>query len=115
MNWTSFLLTLTLAYLAYYGLNLLYDMFMSRRSPKSESDGDTLFFEEHVQPEIIEYTEEPVPDPEPENVEPPQSSTSTGTAQGISGNILSTGAVGLAELFNLAKNNLIEHTGTIPY
>jgi hypothetical protein len=34
MNWTNFLLTLTLVYLAYYGFNLLYDLLMKRKPPK---------------------------------------------------------------------------------
>ena len=33
----------------------------------------------------------------------------------LSGPVRSTGAVGLRELFNLAKDNLIEYTGDISY
>src|SRR5690606_5546069 len=115
MNWTSFLLTLTLVYLAYYGLNLLYDLLMSRRPPASDSKGDTLFFEKDIRPEIIEYIEQPTVKPEPTDAEPTEPIAPKVHPVGIHGNVISTGAVGIKDLFNLAKNNLIEHTGAIPY
>lgn len=115
MNWTSFLLTLTLIYLAYYGLNLLYDLLMSRKSPASDSKGDTLFFEEDIQPEIIEYIEQPTVEPELATDEPSEPITPKVAPVGIPGNVISTGAVGIKDLFNLAKSNLIEHTSAIPY
>ena len=62
MNWTSFLITLALAYMAYYGLNLLFDLLISRKPPKTDSTGDVLFFDEDIRPEIIVPAE--VPDPQ---------------------------------------------------
>jgi hypothetical protein len=70
MNWTNFLLILTLSYLSYYGLNLLYDLFMSRKSSSPTGKDDTLFFEEDIQPQIITYTPGPVADQAVEENEP---------------------------------------------
>lgn len=117
MNWTSFLFTLALVYLAYYGLNLLYDMLRTRRPPKTDSTGDVLFFDEDVRPEIIVPPEEPAPqaDADPETPHIPQATDMPDEPRGLSGTIRSTGAVGLRELFHLAKDNLIEYTGDISY
>lgn len=124
MNWTSFLVTLALAYLAYYGLNLLFDLLISRKPPKADSPGDVLFFDEHVRPEIIVPAEVPSPQAETEPdvaAQPEMASAAQPTetldeppAQ-LSGPIRSTGAVGIKELFNLAKDSLIEYTGEISY
>lgn len=120
MNWTSFLLTLALAYLAYYGLNLLFDLLIARKPPVSEDDGEVLFFEEHTEPQLIDYQEEPepvaLPEPEPEPHDAPQPLPRKNSQQDIASAIIhATGAVGLKQLFNLAKDDLIEHTRTIPY
>ncbi|WP_262246529.1 hypothetical protein [Parapedobacter soli] len=120
MNWTSFLLTLALIYLAYYGLNLLYDLFTTRRPPGTEKAGNVLFFDEDVRPQIIEPADDPLPESGAEPTQPAQDEADvTPLAErppiGLSGPILSTGAVGLKELFNLAKDNLIEHTRAISY
>lgn len=124
MNWTSFLITLALAYMAYYGLNLLFDLLISRKPPKTDSTGDVLFFDEDVRPEIIVPAE--VPDPQTDKAtvtavqdETPEMPQTSGTMDEptpqLSGPVRSTGAVGLRELFNLAKDNLIEYTGDISY
>jgi len=124
MNWTSFLITLALAYMAYYGLNLLFDLLISRKPPKTDSTGDVLFFDEDVRPEIIVPAE--VPDPQTDKAtvtavqdETPEVPQTSGTMDELrpqlSGPLRSTGAVGLRELFNLAKDNLIEYTGDISY
>lgn len=124
MNWTSFLVTLALAYMAYYGLNLLFDLLISRKPPKADNPGDVLFFDEDVKPEIIVPTEQPSPQAVTEQVtvvqpEMPSAPQATETRNEpppqLSGSIRSTGAVGLKELFNLAKDNLIEYTGEISY
>ncbi len=115
MNWTNFLLILTLSYLFYYGLNLLYDLFMNRKPYSSPGKDDTLFFEEDIQPQIITYTPSPAADQAEEEIEPIVATVLPKTSRNISGNVFSNGAVSLKELFNLAKNNLIEHTSTIPY
>lgn len=115
MNWTNFFLILTLSYLSYYGLNLLYDLFMGRKPSSSPGKDDTLFFEEDIQPQIITYTPGPAADQAVEENEPIAATILPKTSRSIAGNVFSTGAVSLKELFNLAKNNLIEHTSTIPY
>ncbi|MEN5057142.1 hypothetical protein [Sphingobacterium kitahiroshimense] len=118
MNWTTFLLTLTLAYAAYYGFNLLFDLLHARRPPASNDSDEVLFFEEHTEPQLIDYQEEPeaITLREPEAQEVPQPPTRKNGPQEIASSIIhATGAVGLKQLFNLAKEDLIEHTRAIPY
>lgn len=121
MNWTNFLLTLTLLYLSYYGLNLLYDLFKARKPPKDDSAGEVLFFDEDVKPQLILPKEEQPEDLDnsAEGMEVESIPKVTVEADGqiipSSNLIQSTGAVGLKELFNLAKDNLIEFTGAISY
>ncbi|OYD43624.1 hypothetical protein CHT99_01225 [Sphingobacterium cellulitidis] len=109
--------------MAYYGLNLLFDLLISRKPPKAYSPGDVLFFDEDVRPEIIVPAEAPIPEPaetatalQPGTPQAPQATeTADEPPPQLSGPIRSTGAVGLKELFNLAKDNLIEYTGEIFY
>lgn len=118
MNWTTFLLTLTLAYAAYYGLNLLFDLLITRKPPASQDNDEILFFEEHTEPQLIDYQEEPesVDPPEPEPREVPKLSVEKNGQQNIASAIIhATGAIGLKQLFTLAKDDLIEHTRAIPY
>ncbi|WP_262245824.1 hypothetical protein [Parapedobacter soli] len=121
MNWTTFLITLTLAYLAYYGLNLLYDLLVARKLPKADSADEVLYFDEDATPQIIEPSDTPAPDigpataPQSESPEPEPSAAPPAPPQGLSGKLWSTGAVGIKELFGLAKDNLVEYTGDISY
>src|SRR5690606_810842 len=130
MNWTTFLIALALCYLAYYGLNLLYDLLMSRRQPPEASPGELLFFarDDRPQPIVPDGTgnglspddameaDEPVTLPPRETDTPPNSPLLPPAARsGISGPIRSTGAVGLRERFGMAKENLFEYTGGITY
>jgi hypothetical protein len=115
MNWTNFLVFLTLAYLTYYGLNLLYDLLMGRKPSSPKMKDDTLIFEEDIQPEIITYTPNDIPERTVPQDEPIASIILPKTSKGTTGNVFSTGAIGLKELFSLAKNNLIEYTSAIPY
>lgn len=120
MNWTTFLLTLTFAYATYYGLNLLFDLLITRKPPASQDNDEILFFEEHTEPQLIDYQEEPEPvavaEPETEALEESQPPAGKSGQQNIASSIIhATGAVGLKQLFNLAKGDLIEHTRAIPY
>lgn len=115
MNWTNFLVFLTLAYLTYYGLNLLYDLLMGRKPSSPKKNQDTLIFEEDIQPEILTYAPSEIPEQIVAEDEPIVSTTLPKASQGTAGNVFSTGAIGLKELFSLAKNNLIEYTSAIPY
>lgn len=113
MTWTNFLLILLVIYLTYYGLNVLFDLFMARKQPAYESDQDVLFFNEGVSPELITYEEEsetPVQLSEPENQESKMTKSDFST-----GLLKTTGGVSIKELFNLAKDDLIEYTRAIPY
>lgn len=114
MTWTHFLLILLMVYLAYYGLNIIYDLVMARKQPAGESDQEVLFFNEDSSPELITYEEEaetPAPTASPETEEAPAPNPS-GFSSGL---LRSTGAVGIKELLNLAKDDLIEYTRAIPY
>ncbi|MGB3108281.1 hypothetical protein [Sphingobacterium siyangense] len=115
MNWTNFLVILTFSYLAYYGLNLLYDLFISHKGSPSGTTDDTLIFEEDIQTQLIEYSGTSIITDESPEKETIPTISSPKTARQVTGNLMSTGAVSIKELFNLAKNNLIEHTSTIPY
>ena len=113
MTWTSFIVTLILAYLVYYGLNLFLDLLIGRKPATSESENEVLFFEENNAPEAISYKQETEPEPVTQSAE----SDSVGnTVRSIAPGLLdATGAVGLKQLFNLAKDDLIEYTKAIPY
>lgn len=114
MTWTNFLLILLVMYLAYYGLNVIFDLFMSRKKPAYESGNDVLFFNEDVSPELITYeegSEAQAALPALVNQEPKVTKQPNFT----SGLLTTTGSVGIKELFNLAKNDLIEFTKAIPY
>lgn len=122
MNWTNFLLILTLLYLTYYGLNLLYDLFRIRKPPKDDSDGEVLFFDEDTKPQLILPNEEPLEDFNDlshlsvEKTSSLQLTNVPNAPMYTSSNLIqSTGGVGLRELFSLAKGHLIEYTGAISY
>lgn len=111
MTWTSFIITLVLAYLVYFGLNVLFDLLMGRKQATSNPENEELFFEERVSPEPITYVEQAETSPA---VQPEEAGGST--IQSItSGLIQATGAVGLKQLFSRAKDDLIEYTKAIPY
>src|SRR5690606_41953205 len=102
-------------YLCDCALNLRCDLLGSRGAHAADSTGDSLFCYQDSRPEIIDDSEQPTANPEPASEEPSEPSTPKVAPIGIPGNVISTGAVGIKDLFNLAKNNLIEHTGAIPY
>lgn len=111
MTWTSFIVTLVLAYLVYYGLNVLFDLILGRKNTTSNSENEELFFEEPISPELITYDEQAdrIPAAQPDGA-------SGNTFQSVtSGLIQATGAVGLKQLFSRAKDDLIEYTKAIPY
>lgn len=122
MNWTNFLLTLTLLYLSYYGINLLYDMLRARKPLKDVSADELLFFDQETNPQLIIPNQEPLEDYDGSSdqvididLDEPKLETADRYVNASSNLIHSTGAVGLKELFNLAKDNLIEYTGAISY
>lgn len=109
MTWTSFLLTLALSYFAYYGLNILFDLMIARRPEREGSKDTILFFEEPSEPELI------VEELEVKNISEDVGGTDDAPAVLSSGEVHAPSAVSLKELFNLAKDNLIEYTRAIPY
>lgn len=109
MTWTGFLLTLALSYFAYYGLNILFDLLIVRRRKQDGSKDTTLFFEEPSEPELI------VEELEIKNISEDVGGTDDAPAVLSSGEVHAPSAVSLKELFNLAKDNLIEYTRAIPY
>ncbi|NGM71644.1 hypothetical protein [Sphingobacterium sp. SGL-16] len=122
MNWTNFLLMLTLLYLSYYGINLLYDVFKSRKPVKDANTDEILFFDDDNQPQLIIPPEEQLEiDVDASNslhdsvVENVVDENSDRQIESTSNFIQTTGAVSLTELFSLAKSNLIHYTGEISY
>lgn len=111
MTWTNFLMTLVLLYFFYYGTNLLWDIFASRNSGTSDAEHDELFFTEESNTEQITYDQKS----ESSNYEEVIPLAQEQPKNFSSGNIRSTGGVGLKELFSLAKDDLIEFTSAIPY
>jgi len=117
MKWNEFLMVLAGIYLAYYGLNLVFDLINAkeRDGRKDDDDKGVLHFSQD-EPELI------VPEEKPSDAAAP-ASMSFGLEDpepakpGVLGamGIVSTGAVGLKELFALAKDDLIEYTRAISY
>lgn len=111
MSWTDFLIVIFIVYLVYYSLNLLFDLLISPKPSSGEIAEDELFLSQTFSPELImpeEKTETDVTVSDKANVAGPAAIIS-------SGQVSSSGGVGLKQLFLLAKNNLIEHTRAIPY
>jgi hypothetical protein len=108
MNWSHFILILTGVYLAYYGINLIADLCLTKKPPAPENDQERLFFDETIEPQLITY-EEDTEQPQVVALPPENSGSLPGST------LESTGAVNLKELFRLAQNNLIDYTGAIRY
>lgn len=109
MNWSHFILILTGVYLAYYGINLMADLCLTKKTPPVENEQEALFFDEDIQPQLITYDEVPA------SSEAPANAVSEQTGSLPNNGLESTGAVNLKELFRLAQNNLIDYTGAIRY
>lgn len=112
MTWTSFGLWLCLGYLAYYGLNLAFDLLISRQGSSAATASEEPFFEEASSPELVSYLEDAPVEELPVLAGP---AATSGTAVLSSGLVSSTGGMSIAELLIRAKDELIEHTRAIPY
>ncbi len=112
MSWTTFTLSLVLAYLIYYVINLLYDRWLAGKVGVTATAEEKLYFEDDVLPELIMLEE---PDPEVQVGSASEMQTAPAPSTAISSVAESTGGVSLGELMRLAKDNLIEHTRAIPY
>jgi len=108
MSWINFLTAIFIVYLIYYSLNLVFDLFLSPGAPAVEISEDELFFTQTHTPELItaERKAEPVAEESVQEKTP---------VFFPSGPMNASGGVGLKQLFSLAKDNLIEHTRSIPY
>lgn len=114
MNWTQFAMALATIYGIYYGLNLLWDFMRSGKGHADINSNETLVFEEISAPQVVEvkFDEPTAPkradtenNIDMENVAPP--------SLGVSHE--SSGAVKIKQLFELARNEMIEYTHAIPY
>lgn len=108
MTWTTFAVTLLLAYLAYYGLNILFDVLISPRQKSVAPEQQELVFEEPSEAELISYS----PSGEQALGIPAVASLAAGI---LPGKIHSTGGVSIAEMLLRAKDDLLEFTKAIPY
>lgn len=110
MTWTTFAVTLLLAYLAYYGLNILFDVLISPRKKSNLDQQQELTFEEPSEAELISYT------PEQFSTEVSLSAVMTPALSAVlPGKIHSTGGISIAEMLLRAKDDLLEFTKAIPY
>lgn len=112
MSWTTFTLSLVLAYLIYYVMNLLYDRWLVGKVGVTAPIEEKLYFEDDVVPELIVLEES---DHEEELGSVAAMQTAPAPSTSISSVAESTGGVSLGELMRLAKDNLIEHTRAISY
>lgn len=133
MTWTTFLLITGSVYGLYYGLNLLFDGLRGGKAASTPHDADELVFSEDTDPEPVDIGEVtfdgPPPDfpgfpapsgaavpraqaPMPADAIPPGfDAAPTTAALPLSAPVLqSTGAVSIRELFELARQDLIEFT-----
>ena len=122
MNWTNFLLILTLLYLCYYGINLLFDLRNLRKPPKDDNAEELLFFDDDSKPQLIEAEKSPIQqlfDIPPVLMDidynEPITEAAASPAQDSSNPIYATGAVGMNEMLSLAKKDLIVFTGELSY
>ena len=106
MNWTQFLLGVTAIYGIYYALNVLYDLFIHRRTPQVADGGSELTFDEDSPPERV------IPEPSKRENEP---MVTEGKAVISSGPLQSTGGINLKQLVSLMQNDVVEYTKAIPY
>ena len=111
MSWTNFLIVIFIIYLFYYALNLFFDLLISPKNIAGDIAEDELFFSQTFTPELIT----PVEEAEATDTVSDETDAAGVKAGLSSGTVGSSGGVGLKQLFSLAKNNLIEHTRTIPY
>jgi hypothetical protein len=109
MNWTQFILWLSLAYFIYYLLNLLFDLLRPRSKSAENSGLEELTFSEEHEPETVVENDVQKEEKKLQALNP-------NNRQAISsGPISATGGVSLKQLFFLAQSDLIEFTKTIPY
>ncbi|NCD68283.1 hypothetical protein [Mucilaginibacter agri] len=93
MTWLKFALWMGGIYLIYYAAVLLWDFLRSGKQPDAERSHE-LSFEEHIEPvrEIAGSTPEI-----------------------YDASVLSSGGVSLKQLFNLAREEVIEYTRPVSY
>ena len=107
MNWTQFLTGIIAAYSIYYALNVLFDLFIQRRSPVPASRENELVFDSPPPPQQVAAVEVAA--------ENSLAETPEGHALISSGPLQSTGGVGIKQLVALAQGNVIDLTKSIPY
>lgn len=113
MKWTTFLLYLSAFYVSYYFLNILFDLYKSKRAGPDYEDSDTLFFSESLEPELVVPGEASLSD---EREGDTAASRPEIMPEVYPGTVMqSTGGEQLKDIFTLAKLDIIEHTRFIPY
>lgn len=102
MTWIKFIYWLTGLYAFYYLLNILWDVLRTKRAGSVETTPE-LHFEEAVTPRTVTVTA-----PEPEKPEAGKKGKTDPVASAI-------GGVGLKDLFNLAKAELIAYNRAVTF
>ena len=117
MNWTKFLLNLTLIYLLYYSVNVLIDFLKLRKDAVGNSlpDSDTLFFSDDIVPTLVELEAvDPEPPPVHQPVNQQKEESERGGAMPLA-KFESTGGVPIKDIWGLARADLIHYTKGIHY
>lgn len=105
-------------YLAYYGLNLVFDLLNSGERGPADNDGeDGLLHFAAEEPELIIPEEKAADEQVPQPVLFVSDGQDADVSKGTSGTpgTMFNGVASLKELFALAKDDLIEYTKAISY
>ncbi|TCD07685.1 hypothetical protein EZ449_14210 [Pedobacter frigidisoli] len=105
ISWTNFLLYMSLIYLIYYSINLLFDLLLSSPSNGAGLDEDPVF--------LVQDLQEPI---DASIIDPADADLLSGGSTGDllhSGETSSSGGVSLAALFSLASEDAIVFTKQI--
>ncbi|WP_207423772.1 hypothetical protein [Desertivirga brevis] len=109
MKWSQFLLYLSSIYMLYYSINFLFDFLRFKRYERQVPEDETIFFAGEVEPTLVVTQDEPV-----EVAKPPSVNPVIISSYPIE-DLQSTGGVSLKELFELAKQDVIQLTRPIPF
>jgi len=106
MNWTHFLMLLAALYLLYYLFTILLDISKQKRSGTAGAESNELTFSEHHEPAKLADEPAGVPAVPAERVKKQKPAASE---------VLSSGGVGITDLFRLAKQEAIIYTQSVSF
>jgi len=112
MNWYHFLFYLSIGYGIYYSLNILYDIFISRKSSAKIEQCHEIIFPQKVTPQKVSLNM-PINDSSNKNIvkSPDENYGHVMPSAPHQGN----GGVNMLELVALMQQHVIQYTNAIPY